>query len=180
MNIDKNSPKNNFATALAAPIIDAALGRGDIRLFSESGSQPPLTEAAYRAAEIEAMRRGTALAPWLLQIDAGGKTPTQQRLKKLGPVISEADYVVICECEPDFLTVVFVIGEIDDNGNTVIVGNTGASLLDWVNECGHRNNETWGDRLVSIVTEKKMKALQVYMHEHGAEALYGVLQADRP
>ncbi len=41
-NIYKNTPKNNFAHALASLIIDAAKGRGDIRLFDEPGDQPPL------------------------------------------------------------------------------------------------------------------------------------------
>ena len=37
MTIDKNPQKNNFADALAAPIIDAAIGRDDIRVFDETG-----------------------------------------------------------------------------------------------------------------------------------------------
>ena len=158
--------KNNFATAPAFPIIEAAAYRGDLRVCSETGDQPPLTETECRAAAIK-----DGYLFWLYQVDARGAEPGRRRLKKLIPVFSEADYVIICEDKPDFLTTVYAVSGMSDQGNTVLIGNAGAAVLDWYAACGQGRDMDNEMLCISIVTAKKMTALQEYMAENFVDAL---------
>ncbi len=168
MNISKNIVKNNFATAPAFPIIEAAAYRGDLRLFDET-ALPPLTEEECRADELKTAPKWPT--DWLFQVDAGGKEPTARRQGKLSPVFNRADYVIICEAKPDFLTTVFAVGGIPDQGNTVLIGNASDAVLDWYAVCGQDRDMDNEMICVSIVTTKQMTALQEYMAENFVDAL---------
>ena len=168
MKLQENPPKNNFATAPAFPIIEAAAFRGDIRLFDES-NLPPLTDAECRADEQKTAPKWPT--SWLFQVDARGKEPNKRRLWKLAPVFNRADYVIICEDKPDFLTTVYAVGGVPDQGNTVLIGNAGDAVLDWYAVIGRGRDMNYEPLCVSIVTSKQMTALQEYMEEHSADAL---------
>ena len=168
MTIEKNTRQNNFATALASPIIDAALGRGDMRLFDEN-NLPPLTDEECRADELKTAPKWPLC--WLFQVDARDREPNKRRLKKLVPVFNRADYVIICEDKPDFLTTVYAVSGMSDQGNTVLIGNAGDAVLDWYAACGQGRDMDNEMICVSIVTTKQMTALQEYMTENLADGL---------
>ena len=168
MTIENNTRQNNFATAPAFPVIEAAAYRGDLKLFDET-DLPALTDEEYRAYELKTAPKWPV--SWLFQVDARGQEPSTRRLRKLAPVFNRADYVIICEDKPDFLTTVFAVSGICDQGNTVLIGNAGATLFGWYAVIGQGRDLDNEMICVSIVTTKQMTALQECMTENLADGL---------